>query len=250
MDKIENINNLTLAQLIEIWEICNGAEDCQKCPLNDKSCAKILHTATLEALKNLVQLVDFQKEEIEDFKRLTTIQRGRKYYNKFVTEVFQKERNNDLIYPDFDEIYKRYFEQKAEIDDYKQDTIPRLQDALNRANKYGMDADKEINRLDTALKLALKLNAELEADKRLANVELNRLNSEVVRLESDCKTLSAVLSRGVESDKEAVSAFIGFLEEHAKTEVFKRCGLDLELKFVYIDDIKRLEKEFWEGDNK
>lgn len=116
MAEIENINNLTLAQLIEIWEFCNGAEDCRKCPLNNTSCAKILHTATLEALKNLVQLVDLQKEEIEDFKRLTTIQRGREYYNKFVTEVFQKERNNDLIYPDFDEIYKRYFEQRAEVE--------------------------------------------------------------------------------------------------------------------------------------
>lgn len=220
MDKIENINNLTLAQLIEIWEFCNGAEDCQKCPLNDKSCAKILHTATLEALKNLVQLVDFQKEEIEDLQLLTTIQRGRKYYNKFVKEVFQKERNNDLIYPDFDEIYKRYFDQKAEI-----------------------------QRLDTALAFALKFNSELEADKRLANVELDRLNSEVLRLESDCKTLSAVLSKDVDAGKEAVSAFVGFLEENAKTEVFKHCGLDLELKFVYIDDVKELEKEFWEGDN-
>lgn len=133
MAEIENINNLTLAQLIEIWEFCNGAEDCRKCPLNDKSCAKILHTATLEALKNLVQLVDLQK-------------------------------------------------------------------------------------------------------------------AEVARLESDCKTLSAVLSRDVESDKEAVTAFVGFLEEHARTEVFKHCGLDLELKFVYIDDVKELEKEFWEGD--
>lgn len=114
MDKIENTRNLTLAQLIEIWEICNSPMNCQKCPLYNTNCAKILHTATLEALKNLVQLVDFQKEEIEDFERLTTIQRGREYYNKFVTEVFQEERNSDLVYPDFDEIYKRYFEQKAE----------------------------------------------------------------------------------------------------------------------------------------
>lgn len=109
--------------------------------------------------------------------------------------------------------------------------------------------DDEIKRLNTALASALKFNSELESDKRLANVALSRLNSEVARLTSDCKTLSAVLSRNVESDKEAVSAFVGFLEEHAKTEVFKHCGLDLELKFVYIDDVKKLEKEFWEGDS-
>lgn len=65
MIELENTRNLTLAQLIEIWEICNSPMNCQKCPLNDKSCAKILHTATLEALKNLVQLVNLQKEENE-----------------------------------------------------------------------------------------------------------------------------------------------------------------------------------------
>ncbi len=201
MDKIENINNLTLAQLIEIWEFCNGAEDCKKCPLNDKHCAEILHTATLEALKNLVQLVDLQKEE---------------------------------------------------IDDYKRDTIPRLQDALNRANKYGMNADKEINRLDTALASALKFNSDFEADKRLANVELDRLNSEVLRFESDCKTLSAVLSKDVDHDKELISTFVGFLEEHARDWIFQRpnAGYEYTLKYVYIEeDVKRLEKEFWEGDN-
>ena len=81
MAEIENTNNLTLAQLIEIWKICNSPLACQKCPLNKKNraksddeilnntdCVEILHTATLEALKNLVKLVDFQKEEIEKLK--------------------------------------------------------------------------------------------------------------------------------------------------------------------------------------
>lgn len=110
--------------------------------------------------------------------------------------------------------------------------------------------DDEIKRLDTALSVALKFNSELEADKRLANVELNRLNQEVARLTSDNKTLSAVLSRDVESDKEAVMAFIAFLEENAKVEVFKRpkINLDCEAKFLYLDDIKKLAEEFWEGD--
>lgn len=54
---------LTDEKLIEIWEICNSPLACQKCPLNNTSCAKILHNATLKALKNLVQLVELQKEE-------------------------------------------------------------------------------------------------------------------------------------------------------------------------------------------
>lgn len=54
-------------------------------------------------------------EEIEDLKVLMGLQRKRKYYNKFVKEVWQKERGK-LSCPDFDEIYKRYFEQQAEIE--------------------------------------------------------------------------------------------------------------------------------------
>ena len=50
------------------------------------------------------------EEEIEELKTLTGLQRKRTYYNRFVKEVFQKEKGSDLIYPDFDEIYKRYFE--------------------------------------------------------------------------------------------------------------------------------------------
>ena len=73
-------------------------------------------------------------------------------------------------------------------------------------------------------------------------------DDEIKRLESDCKTLSAVLPRNVESEKEAVMAFVGFLEEHAKTEVFKRCGLDLEIKFVYIGDVEELAEEFLGGE--
>lgn len=62
------------------------------------------------SVKELEEEIEILKEENEDLKALTGLQRERKYYNKFVKEVFQKEKGSDLIYPDFDEIYKRYFE--------------------------------------------------------------------------------------------------------------------------------------------
>ena len=37
--------------------------------------------------------------------------------------------------------------QQAEIDDLKRDAIPKLQYSLTRANKYGVDADKENEQL-------------------------------------------------------------------------------------------------------
>jgi hypothetical protein len=68
-------------------------------------------TVASEALK----LIKFQQERIEDLEILTGLQRKRKYYNKFVKEVWQKEHGK-LSYPDFDEIYKRYFEQQERFD--------------------------------------------------------------------------------------------------------------------------------------
>ena len=64
--------------------------------------------------KDAIDLIQRQQEHIEDLEALTTLRNKRKYYNKFVTEVYQKEKG-ELHYPDFDEIYKRYFEQQEEI---------------------------------------------------------------------------------------------------------------------------------------
>lgn len=37
--------------------------------------------------------------------------------------------------------------QQAELDDLKRDTIPKLQDSLKRANKYGLETDRENEQL-------------------------------------------------------------------------------------------------------
>lgn len=63
-----------------------------------------------EELKRQTSMIAEKQEEIEELRVLTGLMQKRTYYNKFVKEVFQKERGSDLIYPDFDEIYRRYFE--------------------------------------------------------------------------------------------------------------------------------------------
>ncbi len=50
--------------------------------------------------------------------------------------------------------------QKAELDNLKRDTIPKLEDSLKRANKYGLEVDRENE----------KLKAEIE---RLKSLEIN-----------------------------------------------------------------------------
>ena len=50
--------------------------------------------------------------------------------------------------------------QQAEIDDLKRDTIPRLQNALKRANEIGMNLEKENQELKTEIE---KLKKEVDA---------------------------------------------------------------------------------------
>lgn len=53
------------------------------------------------------------KEEVNDLRRILNMQHKREYYSKFFKD-FQKEKGKN-VYPDFDEIYKRYDKQKEEI---------------------------------------------------------------------------------------------------------------------------------------
>lgn len=56
------------------------------------------------------------KDLLEDYDYFTGIEKlreGRKYYKKYLKERRAEEPN--LLYPDFDEIYQKYFEQKDTI---------------------------------------------------------------------------------------------------------------------------------------
>jgi hypothetical protein len=54
-------------------------------------------------------------EEVEELRTITGIMQKRKYYHRFVKEVWQKE-HGELSYPDADEIYRLYFEQQERLD--------------------------------------------------------------------------------------------------------------------------------------
>lgn len=168
--------------------------ECMSCPIiRFQDCRIMLKDET-------ISLLNRQQERIEELEIITGLANNRKYYRKFVDEVFCKQKGNELSEPDFDYIYQLYFEQqavieqlkrniaqcengysqelhlarckleelknfctlkdavakelravnerlKAEIDDLKRDTVPKLQDSLERANKYGRATDEENARL-------------------------------------------------------------------------------------------------------
>lgn len=101
-------------EIIKALECCISEDRiCEECLYEGESYGNLYCDDKL--MVDVFDLIKRQQEEIEELEIITGLQRKRKYYNKFVKEVWQKERGN-LSYPDFDEIYKRYFEQKERFD--------------------------------------------------------------------------------------------------------------------------------------
>lgn len=84
---------------------------CKVCPyLNkNKPCQESL-------IRDCFDFINRQQERIEELEIITGLANNRKYYRKFVDEVFCKQKGNELSEPDFDYIYQLYFEQQAEIE--------------------------------------------------------------------------------------------------------------------------------------
>ena len=73
-----------------------------------------LDKTNIEAIKKVLKEIERLKEENEVLNGILETQRKRKYYSKFLKD-FQKE-NGKNVFPDFDEIYKRYDDYKERID--------------------------------------------------------------------------------------------------------------------------------------
>lgn len=100
------MNDEAIKQALE----CCFEWQCHKCPmLGKRSCKKSLR-------KHALDFINLLQERIEELEILTGLANSRKYYRKFVDEVFCKQKGNELSEPDFDYIYQLYFEQQAEIE--------------------------------------------------------------------------------------------------------------------------------------
>ena len=107
-------------QIKKALELCINweAEYCEKCPF-DGEC----ENAGDIPLRNAFDLIRRQEAEIEELKTdleaIHGLRNKRIYYRKFVDEEFRKQKGKELSDPDFDYIYRLYFEQKAEIEKLK-----------------------------------------------------------------------------------------------------------------------------------
>jgi hypothetical protein len=65
-------------------------------------------------ISNALDLINHLQEDKNDLEKLVGLRNKRKYYRKFVDEVYRKEKGNELSDPDFDYIYELYFKLQAE----------------------------------------------------------------------------------------------------------------------------------------
>ena len=67
----------------------------------------------MKHIELLNSVISEQKEEIEEYERTLDVFDERKYRKKYLRDRRKKEPN--MLYPDADEVYERYYEQKEQI---------------------------------------------------------------------------------------------------------------------------------------
>lgn len=92
----------------------------------------------IEYIEQLENKVREQEENIEDYERILDIFDKREYRKKYLEERRKEEKG--LLYPDADEIYKKYYELKED----KQKLIDKLEKRRKQNNdRYGMAIDND-----------------------------------------------------------------------------------------------------------
>ena len=112
---------MTDKDIIKALKICTSSSNgcshskytCDDCYLKSQPmCSAVLHQDTID-------LINRQQAELESIRLSLGLINKRKYYRKFVDEVFRKQKGKELSTPDFDYIYELYFKQQAEIERLK-----------------------------------------------------------------------------------------------------------------------------------
>lgn len=112
-------------------------------------CANSENTGCARVGELSIEIINRQKAEIEELKTITGIMNTRKYYRKFVDEVFEKEMGNKRMSPDFDYIYELYFKQRAEIERLRE-RISYMEESIDCSRKEYNRLSQKLQQLESA----------------------------------------------------------------------------------------------------
>ena len=148
-----------------------------------------------------------------------------------------------------------YNEQFAELDELKRDTVPKLQSALDRANKYGVELEAENKLLREEIKnLGITVNntteefLNLHEDYQMQKAEIERLEKEVQRNYNIRDTAYQMMEN---IEKKLPLYFSDAIKEFAERLKERKCHYtETEHTFdfdgVDVDEIDNLVKEMTE----
>lgn len=80
---------------------------------------KYIKAKNSKSIDVILNLINKQQEQIEEYEKTLDIFDNREYRKKYLEE--ERAKRPKLLYPDADEIYQRYYEQKSELE--KKDKI-------------------------------------------------------------------------------------------------------------------------------
>ena len=100
--------NKEIKEIIKFKDILNYYKVKQ---IEPTYCEELITTGELQRLLDYITNL---QEQVNEYEELIDIQDKREYHKRYLEER-RKEQPN-LLYPDYDEIYKRYYEQKDIID--------------------------------------------------------------------------------------------------------------------------------------
>lgn len=145
--------------------------------------------------------------------------------------------------------------QMRELDDLKRDTIPKLQNGLERANYYGLKADEEIEHLKAEIESLQAVHADMTESLRLAAEANKDMQAEIDRLTAErdnehkcylhiCDDLKQAVNRNITAKSEAIKEFADKLKAILNPFVsYDKCRFCT----VKVEDINTLVKEMTEG---
>lgn len=192
-------------------KLCNGALDLiRRLQYGYSSASKAseewkdkYESLKVELGKELVEHEEFAqkaKAEIEEWEKLFDISNEREYRKKF-NEEWKKEYQKELDkqgegtiagFPDFDLVYKLFFEQREDLKQLARCGLKYLE-ALGNEQRKSAEKDKEIERLTEAIKSIKEMSAEQVVESEKLKQSCAEAVNSFVRLETlykvKCKEL-------------------------------------------------------------
>ena len=135
--------------------------------------------ADLEAEEHFNRLAEYENlgtvEEIEEILKLQEIRENRPFFKRYLKEL--RSGDKKTLYPDFDDIYKKYYELKEELETHKK-LVEKLESVKKYLYKQNEFLNNEVPLLEGQYRYECGVNYELRKEVKQLEKELAELKAQ------------------------------------------------------------------------